>query len=114
MYTEIEWTCTDPDTHQYGRKIKDGHYQFREFDRFNYYINTDEYPSEDVFIDTVWDNDEFWVEEDIILSHYTDGEVRNHVSAYYESMEQLRKYYDEEEAEWIIAEIIFEQESGLY
>lgn len=87
---EVTWTCTDPDHHQYGRKIKDGHYQFKE--KLHSF-------------DTDYEDE---VEMDIVLSHYTPEEIWNHVSAYYDSMDQVNEIYGKE-AEWIIAECVFEQ-----
>ena len=108
-----EWVCTDPDNNQYGIKVKDGHYRFKEFDRFNYTTDSEHYPDKDLFISTVWDNDEFWIEVDIVLAHYTNEQIANHISAYYNNLDQLKEIYGED-SEWIIAECIFEQESGLY
>lgn len=97
-----EWVCTDPDNDQWGIKIGDGHYRFKEFDRFNMDPDSLEF-----------NNPEAWVELDIILSHYTDEQIANHISAYYDSLKQLKEIYGED-SEWVIAECIFEQESGLY
>jgi hypothetical protein len=90
-FTMEDMVCTDPDRNQYGKKLYDGHYQFMEFDA---------------------DAGE-WVEMDILLKLYTDVEISNHISAYYTSIVEIEKIYGED-AEWIIAECIFEQESGLY
>lgn len=97
-----EWVCTDPDNNQWGMKIGDGHYRFKEFDRFNFDPDSLDF-----------DDPDNWVELDIILSDYTDEQIANHISAYYDSMYQLKEYYGED-SEWIIAECIFEQESLLY
>lgn len=90
-FTMEAMICTDPDRNQYGQKLSDGHYQFMEFDA---------------------DAGE-WVEMDILLEHYTDEQISNHISAYYGSIAEIEKICGES-AEWIIAECIFEQESGLY
>ena len=90
----VEWTCTDPDQQQYGRKIKDGHYQFKE---------KPHHPNDD------YEEGEM-VEMDIILAHYTREEMWHHVKAYYTSMQEVYDTYGDE-AEWIIAECIFEQET---
>ena len=47
------------------------------------------------------------------LDNYTEGEIENHILAYYDSIEEIIEIYGED-SEWIIAECIFEQESGLY
>ena len=113
MDDKSNWECTDPNNRQYGKKLGDGVYEFREFNRFGYYVNTADYHSEEIFINAIWDNSEFWVEAYINLRHYTEKEIWNHVCAYYRSMEEVYTIY-KEEAEWVIAECIFEQESGLY
>lgn len=83
------WTCTDPDNNQWGKKIKDGHYQFME------------------------ERNGEWFDLDIVLKHYEPEEVENYVSAYYKSVEEVKEIYGDD-AEWIIAECVFEQESLLY
>jgi hypothetical protein len=103
-----DWTCTDPDNHQYGRKISDGVYQFKEWIGGG---KLDE-PVEKT-IKECFDKPENWEENTITLSDYTEEEIRNHISAYYDSLEALREIY-ENDSDWIIAECIFEQESALY
>ena len=88
-FTMEEMVCTDMDRNQYGQQITDDHFQFMEL------------------------RDGEWTEMDIFLSHYTDEQILNHISAYYSSLEELREIYDDQ-SNWIIAECIFEQESGLY
>lgn len=78
---EIEWVCTDPDTEQYGRKISDGVFQFKE-----------------------GDGDE----ETIVLANFSDEEILSNVLGFYDSVEELREIYGDS-SEWIIAECIFEQ-----
>ncbi len=91
-----EWVCTDPDREQYGRKIKNGVYEFKEQD-----TSLDEaYPRE-------------FIELTINLNQHSDKQIENHISAYYDSIEEIENIYGTD-AEWIIAECIFEQESGLY
>ena len=107
------WKLTDPDNYQYGRKIKNGIYEFKEFDRINYEINLNDYPNKEIFIDTVFDNSEFWEEITIVMANYKDEEIKKHISAYYDSIDQIKKIYGSD-WEWIVAECIFEQESGLY
>ena len=90
---ETSWVNTDPDNEQYGRKLHDGHYEFKEKDRFN--------------------EEEEWIIIDILLSMYTEEQIENHVSAYYCSLAELKEQCGDD-WEWIVAECIFEQESGLY
>ena len=94
-YSE-DWKCTDLDNEQYGRFISDRIYEFKEKNR-----GLSEY-----------DEDEF-IEIYVNLDNYTEGEIENHILAYYDSVEELIEIYGED-SEWIIAECIFEQESGLY
>lgn len=106
------WTLTDPDNHQYGKKILDGHYRFKELDWY-YFGMSNISDIEDVYLEDNWNNSDLWIEIDVVLSHYTDEEIRKVVSAYYGSLEELKEVYGES-SEWIIAECIFEQETGNY
>jgi hypothetical protein len=90
------WICTDPDNKQYGRKIAEGIYEFKERNPFHEFNDEGEE-----------------IEITINLSHYSEEEIENHISAYYSSLNELKEIYGED-SEWIIAECIFEQESGLY
>jgi len=114
-YSVLVWKLTDPDNHQYGREVSPGVFQFKEFDRNNYISrNTgDDYEEEKRFIDRVFDDNEFWIEDTIVLTNFTDKEIRGHVSAYYNSLEALKEIYGKD-SDFIIAECIFEQSSGLY
>ena len=47
------------------------------------------------------------------MANYKDEEIKKHISAYYDSIDQIKKIYGSD-WEWIVAECIFEQESGLY
>lgn len=103
-----DWTCTDPDNFQYGRKVSDGVYQFKEW------IGGAKLGTS--ISDTVKEcfyEPENWEEDTIVLADFTDEEIRNHISAYYDSLEALKEIY-ENDSEWIIAECIFEQTSGIY
>lgn len=93
----IKWVCTDLDNQQYGRKINNGHYEFKELNR-----NTSDYEKLDE-----------WIEGEVVLSNYTDSQIQNHLSAYYDSIQEVKDTYGDN-WEWIVAECIFEQESGLY
>lgn len=107
-YTKLEWTCTDPDNFQYGRKISDGVYQFKEWiggAKLEVPVGKT--------IKECFDEPGDWEEDTIVLTNFNDEEIANHVSAYYDSVEQVHEIYGDD-AEWIIAECIFEQQSGLY
>lgn len=94
-YQNFGWICTDPDNKQFGKKLSDGHYLFKELDP-----NAAEY-------------EDRWIEFDILISHYDEEKVNNHISSYYKSIDEVKELYGED-WEWIVAECIFEQESGLY
>ena len=115
---EIEWTCTDPDNFQFGRMIREGVYEFKEFDRNNYSEKFAEllkkhYEEADNVIEGVFNDSDYWTEIQVSLVDYNDVEIDNHVSAYYSSLEKLKEECGEDWM-WIAAECIFEQESGLY
>ena len=91
---KTDWICTDADNEQFGRQITDRIFEFKEKNR------------------GLEEEDDF-VQMTINLDHYTQEQVENHISAYYTDMNEVFNVYGEE-ANWIIAECIFEQESGLY
>lgn len=113
MKNNTTWKNTDPDSYQYGRKISEGVYNFKEFDRHNYSTNNSNYLSVDEYMQSIFDNDEFWIEIKITMKHYSQSQIEDYTSAYYTSIEQIKEIYGDS-YEWIIAECIFEQESGLY
>ena len=91
-----DWVCTDLDNEQYGRQLSETRFEFKEKNRglLDY--------EEDEFINMVIDIDD-----------YSTEEIDNHISAYYRDIHELEAIYGKE-SNWIIAECIFEQESGLY
>lgn len=93
---KIKWICTDSDNEQYGRQISERVFEFKEKNR-----GLLEY-EEDKFIQIT-----------INLDHYTNEQIEDHISAYYNNLDQLKEIYGND-SNWIIAECIFEQESGLY
>jgi len=107
-YTKIEWTCTDPDNFQYGRKVSPGVYQFKEWiggGKLEVPVGKT--------VKECFNESGHWEEDTIVLANFTDAEIREHVSAYYNSLEDLKEIYGDD-SDWIIAECIFEQQSGLY
>lgn len=98
------WICTDLDNEQYGRQLDERIYEFKEKER-NYTGGDDGNP---VLLET----DEF-IQMEIDLDDYTDEQIENHISAYYNSVEKIKEEYGAS-WEWIVAECIFEQISGLY
>jgi len=95
-----EWKQTDPkdggkDYGQWGRHVGGRKYEFFEYDSFN---------------------DEL-IQFEVDLDDYTKEKQWDNLSAYYSSWEELYNCCGEEgseEVDWIIAECIFEQESGIY
>ncbi len=93
---ENNWICTDPDNEQYALEVSEKVFRFKEKNRFN---GAYEDPNE-------------IIEETINLEDYTEDQMFNHVSAYYD-YDEFKEMLDNKEY-LIIAECIFEQESGLY
>ena len=88
---EKDWIITDADRQQYGRKISENVYEFKEYNQL--------------------END--WDEIKIDLTDYTLEEIESMISPYYQSIQQVKQLY-EDNSNWIIAECIFEQETGIY
>ncbi len=82
---DIKWTCTDIDNGQYGRQLGKNVFEFKEKG----------------------------IQMAINLCNYTNKEIKNHITAYYSTIKELKKL-SKKSSNWIIAECIFEQESGLY
>ncbi len=93
---KTEWVCTDSDNEQYGRQISNKIFEFKEKNRGL----------------SVYDENEF-IELTINLDNYTQEKIENHISAYYEDLNEIIEIYGAD-SDWIVAECIFEQESGLY
>lgn len=85
------WILTDPDRKQYGRKLSNNIFEFKEFN----------------------ENENDWEIMTINLNHYNNKQIEYFISGYYSSLEEINKIY-KEQSDWIIAECIFEQEIGLY
>lgn len=88
--TKNKWICTDSDMSQYGRKIADGIYEFKQKMK---------YPDGSVINEKAT----------ITLADYTDAEIEDHLSPYGWSIEQLKVDCNNEDALWLMAECIFEQ-----
>lgn len=88
---KTNWICTDPDMNQWGVKIKDKVYEFKQ--------------------DTIYPDGSIVEEEaEIDLNNYTEEEINDHLSVYSWSIEQLKEDNSLADAEWLMAECIFEQE----
>jgi hypothetical protein len=107
-YTNSKWTCTDPDNFQYGRRLCSGVYQFKEWIGGSKL----EVPI-DKFVKDCFDEPGSWEEDTIVLSNFNEQEIESHVSGYYGSLKELKETCGDD-WEWIVAECIFEQQSGLY
>lgn len=115
IWNKTDWVCTDPDNQQYGRKLYTGAYEFKEWDHNTHVLANVDIGSDK---DLKWkkenfDNDDFWIRETILLMDYTDAQIEEYISGYYDSLEHLEETCGES-WEWIVAECIFEVESGLY
>jgi hypothetical protein len=89
------WQQTDADSNQYGRKLKGNRYEFRE-----------------EVMNPIFDNYGEIIQFEVDLNEYLPEEIENHCSAY-GGVDEINEQYGEQ-ANFIIAECIFEQESGLY
>lgn len=111
------WITTDPDNYQFRKKGDDKRViTFKEFNVRNY--NVDELlnfnqDNKQKFLDEYWNNPDYWIEKTIHLDNYTKEQAWNHVSGYYSS-EEFEDMWNSTHDLDIIAECIFEQESGLY
>lgn len=90
--TMQEWICTDPNTNQWGRKIGDRTYKFKQ---------DMEYPDGSVV------NEELTID----LNLYSDEQIQDHLSTFGYNRSEMLKEWGEEQTEWLIAECIFENES---
>jgi hypothetical protein len=93
---KTDWVCTDLDNKQYGRQLSETKFEFKEKNRG--------------LLD--YDEDEI-IEFGVDLSDYSEKEIEEVISGYYSCLDELKAIYVED-SNWIIAECIFEQESGLY
>jgi len=85
-----KWKCTDPGTNQWGRKIGDRLYEFKQDTK---------YPDGVIITE----------EETIDLNDYSDAEIDDHLSPYGWSILQLKEENSIDDAEWLMVECIFEQ-----
>lgn len=118
MDTINDWKKTDPDNFQFGRELRGGVYEFKEFDRQTFREKFQElrkipYEKVEEIITADFDNVDFWKHERVNLADYTEQELEDHISSYYNDLDEVKEIYGDE---WmfIVAECIFEQESGLY
>lgn len=84
------WVCTDPNTDQYGRKIGDRVYEFKENIRMD-------------------DGSVIVKQHEIDLNEYSDDEINDDLTPYGWSIEKLKEDTNIKTAEWLMAECIFEQ-----
>jgi hypothetical protein len=89
-----EWVSTDDD--QYGRQLSEKSFEFMEKNKGLLEYEEDEF-----------------IKIQVDLKDYSNDQIESHISSYYKSISELREVYGDS-ADWIIAECIFEQESGLY
>jgi hypothetical protein len=78
--SENAWICTDPDCGQYGRQIAKGVFEFQQEG----------------------------VQAEIDLADYTLEEKMHYVKAYGYTLSQLYEENPKDDADWLVAECIFE------
>lgn len=112
MKYKDDWIITDPDNFQYGKRINPYIFEFKEFNRID---NDDlEHVSDKrLFIESIWDNDEYWVKETIDLKTYSIDQIINCIEGYYINLDALFDIYGVNSCS-IIAKCIFKQTNGLY
>jgi hypothetical protein len=91
-----QWKCTDADLDQWGRQLDELIFEFKEKNRGLAEYEPDEY-----------------IQMTINLEQYSPDKIQNYIKAYYRDLNELLQLYGDF-SNWIIAECIFEQESGLY
>lgn len=108
---ETPWTCTDPDNFQYGRRLSTYKFEFKEFDRHS---NRKEYLELlEKAIDISSFGIEYFIEIEIDLEDYSMRDIMEHTESYYGNLDEIVAQYGKDFT-WIVAECVFEQESGLY
>ena len=96
------WICSDPDTHQYYRKISAETYDFREMlsvTLWNYATCTSE---------VMWEATHLWRIGYVDISEYSRRELDEMMSCYYDNAD-IRAELLRDSPE-VVAEIIFELE----
>ena len=104
---ETPWTCTDPDMFQYGRRLSTYKFEFAEFDRDSF-DKPDSVNLEEVDFDGMG-----WIRWIIDLEKRSMKEIMSHTESYYGNLDEIAAQYGKDFS-WIVAECIFEQDSGLY
>ena len=92
-------------------------YFFREFDRVNHRFTFNQLKDGKIKMEEVWSNCSLWKEMSIDLNDYTDKQKEDYIYGYYENMDECIQIYGDDfegGAPFILAEIIFENENGLY
>lgn len=114
-----EWKCTDPDNLQYGR-LNRGTPEFKEFDRNTFHelaakmkANTDLKKHEAFVNEFLLKHETYWIQKTIPHGFYKDEFIEEVASTYYKDLTDLKETCGDN-WEFILAECIFEQVSGLY
>ena len=107
--TEIEnWICTNGSTQQYGRMIREGVYEFKEWiGGCELGMTIDQMATRD------FEKPECWEQKEVSLVDYNEVEIESNISSYYDSLDQIKEEYGDghggsESWMWIVAECIFE------
>lgn len=110
---KLSWVCTDPNTFQYGRKISNWVYEFKEL------LNKEEVPDilirEPFIKKELWDKHDKWKYKVIDLSEYSAFDIEECIRSYGFTLDPsddsryiFHIYKNIETVNWIIAECLFE------
>lgn len=109
-HKEEGWLCTDPDQFQFCKKIDEDTFKYRQFDWMSRFSGIKEAETESDFTLAQAENEgeDAWNEIIIDIRDYSDDKIKTHISAYYDSLEQIKENYGND---WkmIVAECIFEE-----
>ena len=117
-----EWECTDPDSLQFRRFLRDQVWEFKEFERLT---NTKEFSRFKAGYDRnpetfyskphYWDAWQFWNTGEIDLAQESPSSIEDTLSSYYdeEEVKRLMESTDPDD-QGIVAECVWEMSSGMY
>lgn len=107
------WTCTDPDTFQYCQQLSDTSFRYKEFNRVRYVDDYSQIRKNGAGYNDMFDTGKYWIEEDIVFECLTENEIKNAISGYHDSLDELKEQYGDDWVQ-IVCECVFEYTNGLY
>lgn len=115
--TELGWELTDPNSIQICKKISETVYLYKQYKPV-YFINDKgkmEVSNGDLEYITIdqFNNSKLWDEEEVDIDDYTEEELKDYISPYYSSLEEIIEIYGKEGYNQIVIECIFEQSISL-